>query len=68
VTVREQPARAALATPRMLHRIAWAGGIFCLLADVAIISRAPIPWLDEVYLVSVANSISSARSCLVNLS
>jgi hypothetical protein len=33
-------------------------GIICLLANLAVISRSPIPWLDEVYLVYVANSIA----------
>jgi 4-amino-4-deoxy-L-arabinose transferase-like glycosyltransferase len=57
VTDWEQPARS-LETSTVLRRLAWAAGIICLLADLAIISRAPIPWLDEVYLVSVANSVA----------
>jgi 4-amino-4-deoxy-L-arabinose transferase-like glycosyltransferase len=58
VTDREQPTRSALKTSTVLRRLAWAAGIICLLANLAIISRAPIPWLDEVYLVSVANSVA----------
>jgi hypothetical protein len=58
VTLNEQPARLALKKSTVISRLAWAVGIFILLADLAIINRVPIPWLDEVYLVSVANSVA----------
>jgi hypothetical protein len=58
VTLRELTARSALMRPTALRRLAWGVGILILLADMAIISRVPIPWLDEVYLVSVANSVA----------
>ena len=58
MTLNEQPARLALKQSTILRRLAWTAGIICLLADLAIISRSPIPWLDEVYLVSVANSVA----------
>jgi 4-amino-4-deoxy-L-arabinose transferase-like glycosyltransferase len=38
--------------------LAWATGVACLLTSLAIIERAPMPSLDEIYLVSVANTIA----------
>jgi 4-amino-4-deoxy-L-arabinose transferase-like glycosyltransferase len=44
--------------PRVFRHLAWATGVACLLTSLAIIERAPMPSLDEVYLVSVANTIA----------
>ncbi|HEY1910577.1 MAG TPA: glycosyltransferase family 39 protein [Vicinamibacterales bacterium] len=43
---------------RALRWTAWTIGVVCILANLSILSRAPIPWIDEVYLASVANSIA----------
>jgi hypothetical protein len=51
-----QPPNAGL--KRALRYTAWAIGVVCILANLSILARAPIPWIDEVYLVSVANSIA----------
>lgn len=53
---RNQPPYAGLL--RALRWSAWSIGAVCILANLTILSRAPVPWIDEVYLVSVANSIA----------
>jgi hypothetical protein len=51
-----RPPQAGL--KRALRWTAWTIGAACILANLSILARAPIPWIDEVYLVSVANSIA----------
>ena len=57
----KQPASAPPTSP-VLQWLAWATGVICLLVSLAIIERAPVPWLDEVYLVSVANTVAQGPS------
>src|ERR1700722_19045167 len=52
----QQPAPATPRSP-VLKGVAWLSGVGCLLAPLAIIERAPIPSLDEIYIVSVANTV-----------
>jgi hypothetical protein len=53
----QQPASATSAS-RLIPWLAWTTGVVCLLISLAIIERAPVPWLDEVYLVSVSNTVA----------
>ena len=53
----QQPA-SATSTSRVIEWLAWATGVVSILVSLAIIERAPMPWLDEVYLVSVSNSVA----------
>ena len=63
---RNQPPNAGLR--RALRWTAWAIGVACILANLSILARAPIPWIDEVYLVSVANSIAHNNEGVERLS
>jgi hypothetical protein len=57
----KQPADAP-PKPRLLSWLAWATGLSCLLLNLVIIERAPIPYLDEVYLTSVANTVAQGTA------
>jgi hypothetical protein len=61
-----QPPNAGL--KRALRWTAWTIGALCILGNLSILARAPIPWIDEVYLVSVANSIAHNREGVERLS
>jgi hypothetical protein len=53
----QQPASAP-PTSRVLGWLAWATGAITIVISLAVIERAPMPWLDEVYLVSVSNTVA----------